>query len=119
MRPFLLAGALALAAIGMSACATGLPLTGNPKADAQAAVANVAAATNPQAFLDGLAKFNQAAGQVCGGWGNFDWTPPLPPTGSIHAHCAFGAPQDPADPAALKATATPAPNSAPASPAGK
>lgn len=85
MKTLLIAGALALASTSLCACA-GTPLTGNPVADAKAAAQN----TNPTQFFDNLNKFNQAAGQVCGGYGNLDWNPPLPPTGSVHVQCQIG-----------------------------
>lgn len=97
------------AALALGACTT---LTGNPVADAKAAQSNIQAATNPQAFLDNLNAFNQAAGKYCGGYGNLDWNPPLPPTGSLHLQCAVGQKA----PGAIVAPAAPAP-AAPAAPA--
>jgi predicted small secreted protein len=97
MKLHLIAG-LALASLSLAGCGT-LQLTGNPAADAKATAANLNAATNPQQFMANVKAFNDTVGQACGGYGNLDWTPPLPPTGSLHVQCAIG--KQPAAPGTL------------------
>lgn len=69
------------AAVSLSACAGlggGISLSG---ASPAAAITQI----NSQ-----ISAINSAAAQNCTGWGAVDWTPPLPPTGSLHAKCEFG-----------------------------
>jgi hypothetical protein len=49
---------------------------------------------NTQQIVDNIKAFNEvAATGPCGGWGNLDWSPPLPPTGGLHVMCQVGNPQ--------------------------
>jgi len=89
----LLTGATALAlAASLSACGTLTPLTGNPAADAKAAVANIGTSSTDQlsAVSSHLGTLIDTLNAHCNGNVGLAWNPPVPPIPTLNVNCPIG-----------------------------
>jgi len=79
-------------ALNLGACGTLTPLTGNPAADAKAAVANINTNSTDQltTLTKGLGQVTDALNARCNGAIGLTWNPPLPPIPSVNVYCPIG-----------------------------